>query len=121
MMPELGLTQLQIGYLEQAFVLGYALFQMPGGIFGQRLGARWTFVIIGLTAFLATVATPLAPEIFARTPPCSRRCSARSCCSAVSGRHLPGVGGRFRSVVPAQPLVVRAGLADHGAWISARR
>lgn len=64
MMPELGLTQLQIGWLEQAFVLGYAIFQMPGGVFGQRLGARRTFVIVGLTAFFATIATPLAPEVF---------------------------------------------------------
>jgi MFS transporter, ACS family, glucarate transporter len=64
MMPELGLSQLQIGWLEQAFVWGYAIFQMPGGVFGQRLGARRTFVIIGLTAFLATIATPLAPHVF---------------------------------------------------------
>jgi MFS transporter, ACS family, glucarate transporter len=63
MMPELGLSQLQIGWLEQAFVLGYAIFQMPGGIFGQRLGARRTFVIIGLTAFLATIATPIVPNL----------------------------------------------------------
>lgn len=64
MMPELGLTQLQIAWLEQAFVWGYALFQVPGGVFGQRLGARRTFVIIGLTAFFATIATPLAPSLF---------------------------------------------------------
>jgi ACS family glucarate transporter-like MFS transporter len=64
MMPDLGFTQEQIGWLEQAFVLGYAIFQMPGGLFGQRLGARRTFVLIGLTAFLATMATPLAPEVF---------------------------------------------------------
>ena len=61
MMPELGLSQFQIGLIEWAFVLGYGLFQLPGGIFGQRQGARRTFVIIGLSAFLATVATPLAP------------------------------------------------------------
>jgi ACS family glucarate transporter-like MFS transporter len=60
-MPELHLSQFQIGLIEWAFVLGYALFQLPGGIFGQRHGARRTFVIIGLGAFLATVATPLAP------------------------------------------------------------
>jgi ACS family glucarate transporter-like MFS transporter len=64
MMPALGLTQVQIGYLEQAFVLGYAMFQMPGGVFGQRFGARRTFIFIGLTAFLATLATPLVPELF---------------------------------------------------------
>ena len=61
MMPDLHLTQRQIGWIEWAFVVGYALFQVPGGIFGQRHGARRTFVIIGLAAFLATVATPLAP------------------------------------------------------------
>ena len=64
MMPDLGLTQGQIGSLEQAFVLGYAIFQMPGSVFGQRLGARLTFVVIGLTAFFATIATPLAPSLF---------------------------------------------------------
>jgi len=61
MMPDLHLTQVQIGWIEWAFVLGYGLFQLPGGIFGQRHGAHRTFVIIGLAAFLATVATPLAP------------------------------------------------------------
>src|SRR5258708_9651327 len=61
MMPDLGLSQFQISLIEWAFVLGYGLFQVPGGIFGQRQGARRTFVIIGLAAFLATVATPLAP------------------------------------------------------------
>lgn len=62
MMPALGLSQLQISYIEQAFVLGYAIFQLPGGIIGQRLGARLTFVIIGVTAFLSTLAMPLVPE-----------------------------------------------------------
>ncbi len=61
MMPELGISQFQISLIEWAFVLGYGLFQLPGGIFGQRQGARRTFVIIGIVAFLATVATPLAP------------------------------------------------------------
>ncbi len=61
MMPELGLTQMQIGWLEWAFVLGYATFQFPGGVIGQRLGARRMFVLISTIAFLGTVFTPLAP------------------------------------------------------------
>jgi ACS family glucarate transporter-like MFS transporter len=61
MMPDLGLTQMQIGWLEWAFVLGYASFQLPGGIIGQRLGARRMFVIIGIVALLAMMLTPLAP------------------------------------------------------------
>jgi ACS family glucarate transporter-like MFS transporter len=61
MMPELGFSQVQIGWIEWAFLLGYAAFQLPGGVIGQRLGARLTYVVIGLVAFLATVLTPLAP------------------------------------------------------------
>lgn len=67
MMPELGLSQMQIGWVEWAFLLGYAAFQLPGGVIGQYFGARWTFVVIGLLAFLATVLTPLAPLAFAGT------------------------------------------------------
>ncbi len=62
MMPDLDLSQMQIGWLEWAFVLGYAAFQFPGGVIGQRLGARRMFVLISLIAFAATVLTPLAPH-----------------------------------------------------------
>ena len=62
-MPDLGLTQVEIGWLEWAFVLGYAAFQFPGGVIGQRLGARLMFTLIGAIAFVATVLTPLAPAL----------------------------------------------------------
>jgi len=62
-MPELGLTQLQIALLEQAFVIGYAAFQLPGGVFGQRLGARSAFTVIGLLAFIAMMAMAVGPSI----------------------------------------------------------
>jgi ACS family glucarate transporter-like MFS transporter len=65
MMPDLGLTQVQIGWLFWAFVLGYAAFQLPGGVIGQRLGARRMFVAISIVALLATVLTPLAPLLLA--------------------------------------------------------
>jgi ACS family glucarate transporter-like MFS transporter len=67
MMPDLGLSQMQIAWLEWAFVLGYASFQLPGGIIGQRLGARRMFVIIGIVAVLAMVLTPLAPLVLSGT------------------------------------------------------
>ena len=66
-MPELGLSQMQIGWLEWAFVLGYAAFQFPGGVIGQRLGARLMFTLISSVAFLATVLTPLAPVVLMGT------------------------------------------------------
>jgi MFS transporter, ACS family, glucarate transporter len=62
-MPEQGFSQMQIGWLEWAFVLGYAAFQFPGGVIGQRLGARLMFTLISSVAFLATVLTPAAPAV----------------------------------------------------------
>jgi ACS family glucarate transporter-like MFS transporter len=67
MMPDLHLTQFQISLIEFGFVVGYALFQLPGGVFGQRQGARRTFVIIGLGAFAATIGMPLAPYLLEGT------------------------------------------------------
>jgi len=63
-MPDLHFNQSKIGWLEWAFVSGYALFQLPGGLFGQRVGARRAFVIIGVLAFAAMVATAIAPALF---------------------------------------------------------
>ena len=63
MMPRLGLSQMQIAWLEQALLIGYTVLQFPGGVLGQRLGARLTFLIISLVALGAYLATPLAPLI----------------------------------------------------------
>ena len=61
MMPELGLSQMQLGWLETAFLIGYTVMQFPGSLIGQRIGARWLFVLTGLIGVCATLMTPLAP------------------------------------------------------------
>ena len=61
MMPELGLSQMQLGWLEEALLIGYTVMQFPGGIIGQRLGARLMFVVVGLIAVACCLLTPLAP------------------------------------------------------------
>jgi MFS transporter, ACS family, glucarate transporter len=66
-MPALHLTQWQIGLLNSAFVTAYALTQLPGGVFGQRFGARLAYVLVGIVGLVATVATPLAPMILSGT------------------------------------------------------
>jgi ACS family glucarate transporter-like MFS transporter len=35
-MPEYGLSEVQIGWIFSAFILGYALMQVPGGWLGDR-------------------------------------------------------------------------------------
>lgn len=39
-MPEYGLSEVQMGTIFSAFVLGYALLQVPGGWLGDRFGPR---------------------------------------------------------------------------------
>lgn len=63
MMPAFGLTQVQMGYVFSAFVLGYALFQIPGGWLGDRWGSRrvlagsviWWSIFTALTALAGTL------------------------------------------------------------------
>lgn len=64
MMPQLGLNEVQLSWLFDAFILGYTIMQFPGGLLGQRFGARLTFVAIGLVAFAAMLVMPLAPVLF---------------------------------------------------------
>jgi len=62
-MPELSLTQMQIGWVQWAFVLGYTPTQIFAGRVGERFGARCTLAVAGLLAILATLAMPLAPAL----------------------------------------------------------
>jgi MFS transporter, ACS family, glucarate transporter len=66
-MSDLHVTQWQIGLLNAAFTTAYALTQLPGGVIGQRFGARLTYVGVGVVGLIATLATPLAPVVLAGT------------------------------------------------------
>ena len=61
MMPELGLTEIQMGWVFAAFVWGYALFQIPGGFFGEIVGPRRALAMVVLVWALLTVLTGLLP------------------------------------------------------------
>ena len=67
MMPDLGISQVQLGWLMTAYLVTYTVFQLPGGLFGQWLGARKTLVITGIIGLAATLATPVAPLLFGGT------------------------------------------------------
>ena len=71
MMPALGLTDQQMGVIFSSFVIGYALFQIPGGWLGDRWGARriltiglvWWSCFTALTAMAATSALAVSMGI----------------------------------------------------------
>ncbi len=54
MMHDLGFSQIDMGRLFSAFVLGYALFQIPAGAAADRWGAR---IVLGLAALSWVLST----------------------------------------------------------------
>jgi len=63
MMPALGLTDMQMGWIFSAFVLGYAVFQIPGGWLGDRWGPRRVLTVAVLWWSIFTALTALAPTL----------------------------------------------------------
>ena len=48
MMPELGISEIEMGWIYAAFIWGYALCQLPGGVFGKLLGPRVALTCAGV-------------------------------------------------------------------------
>lgn len=66
MMEDLRLSEADWGLVLAAFTAGYALFQFPGGVLGDRLGPRKALTAIAVAWFVFTVLTALVP---ASAPP----------------------------------------------------
>ncbi len=62
MIRDLGLTEIHLGYILSAFAAGYAIFQLPGGIVGNRFGARGVIAVAALAWAALTVLTTLVPD-----------------------------------------------------------
>jgi sugar phosphate permease len=62
----LGLHHEHMGYLAAAFLVAYGIFQVPGGLLGDRLGARHLLTVLVLVWSLLTAAvaaTVLLPPV----------------------------------------------------------
>ena len=60
LMSDFGLTQAQMGRVFSAFLLGYALFQVPSGMLADRLGARR---VLGVAALVWAGSTALTAAV----------------------------------------------------------
>jgi MFS transporter, ACS family, glucarate transporter len=114
MMPALHLSQLQIGWIEQAFVIGYALFQLPGGLIGQRLGARRALTLFGLVAFLAVLMVPAAPELLGGTALFAVLVAAQLLLGAAQGGLFPVSSGVFETWFPVRQWSLVQGAQSMG-------
>jgi len=61
MMRDLGLTEVQFGIILAGSAWGYAIFQFPGGVFGDALGGRRSMTIIVVLWGVCTLLVGLVP------------------------------------------------------------
>ena len=58
---DLGLSKFQLGMVFSAFAAGYAIFQFPGGLLGDRFGSRFSIALIAVAWGVLTILTGLVP------------------------------------------------------------
>ena len=105
MMAELHLDKIQMGQVFSAFMLGYALFQVPWGVFGDRIGPGRTLTAAGIIWGVTTLFTGLTPGVLVPA-------GVASLVALMGVRFLLGVGE-----AAAYPLASRA----IASWMPASR
>jgi len=113
-MPDLHLSQMQIGWLNMAFATCYALAQLPGGVLGQRFGARLTYTVVGLVGLIATIATPLAPVLLAGTALFVALIAAQGLLGLAQGPVFPMVAAVSQNWFPQRQWAITNGTVSLG-------
>jgi ACS family glucarate transporter-like MFS transporter len=118
-MPELRLSQMQIGWLQWAFVLAYGLMQVPGGVIGQRLGARRALAALLLIAVAASVAAPLAPYVLQGMPLFVALFLTQLVLGIAHAPFFPVCAGTMEAWLPAKRWALAQGLHTFGCQVGA--
>jgi len=112
MMPELGLTQLQIGWLQAAFIAGYTLMQFPAGLLGQRFRPRLVFAVLGFGSCAAALVVPLAPLALVGAPLLTTLLLGRALLGALQAPVFPVTNGVFEAWFPPRQWPLVQGLSS---------
>lgn len=118
-MPELGMTQVEIGWLLTAFLFAYSAFQLPGALAGQWFGARRTLTALGLATVLASGATAAAPSLAAGGALIASLLLARSLLGVAQSALFPVASGTIRDWFPVGAWASAQGLLVTGLWLGA--
>lgn len=118
-MPELGLSQVQIGWVMTAFLFTYTVFQIPTSLLGQAVGARRMLTVIGLVTVIASVLTASAPLIAATGVVFVTLLLARGVLGAAQSALFPVASGTIRHWYPVGSWSSFQGLIVTGLWFGA--
>jgi MFS transporter, ACS family, glucarate transporter len=99
---ELGLTDLQLSWILSSAIWGYALFQLPGGLFGQVAGPRLALTVILVLWSFFTLLSGVLPGTLFTTGASIFACLlvVRFLIGASQGPLFPIVGGTVAAWFP---------------------
>ena len=122
MMHDLGMTEVQLGMVFSAFAAGYAIFQFPGGIFGDRFGPRFTITAIAIAWGLLTVVTAAIPgsDVLSVGAIVAALIVTRFLVGAVHAPFFPvAIGGTIATWFPVKQWGLANGLTSTGLTLGA--
>jgi len=117
MMPSLGLSQVQIGWLVTVFLIGYTAFQVPGAAAGRRVGVRAALSLVGVLSVAATMATCLAPHVSMALVIFPLLLLSRLILGVAQAALFPVCSGAIGSSFPPQPWAFAQGSIVFGMWL----
>lgn len=122
MMHDLGMNELQLGMVFSAFAAGYALFQIPAGMFGDKFGARFTISAAAVLWALLTVVTAMVPGtgVLSVTAIVAMLIVTRFLVGVVHAPFFPvTIGGTIASWFPVKQWGLPNGLSSTGLTLGA--
>lgn len=117
MMRELGLSQVALGWLLTAFLVGYTVCQVPGAALGEYFGPRRTLTAIGATTVVATCATALTPHLLSISAVIALLVAARLLLGVAQAALFPVCTGAIRNWFPVRDWGFAQGLVVTGIWL----
>jgi ACS family glucarate transporter-like MFS transporter len=119
MVPELGLTQIELGGILNAFLISYTLLQLPGALLGQWLGPRRTLSLVGIVSAAAACSTALVPAGEAGVAVLLLMLAARSVLGVAQAALFPVASGVIETWFPARAWGLAQGSIVTGLWVGA--
>ena len=121
MMADLHLSETQWGWILAAFTVGYSIFQFPGGVFGDKVGARKALTIIAVlwTIFMALTALIPGPDVMSIGVTIGALMVVRFMVGAVHAPIFPVANTSISRWFPVGGWALPAGLSSTGLTLGA--
>jgi MFS transporter, ACS family, glucarate transporter len=119
MLPELGLTRIQFGWLLNAFLIAYTALQVPGALTGQWLGPRVALGLVGFVSTLATLSIALLPAGHVTGLLLGLALLSRALLGMAQAALFPVASGVMEAWFPVRSWGSAQGLVVTGLWVGA--